>query len=86
MLSTESSVFLFWQMDVCPILAFLEQNATVTLTALGPAVHVLPVSLEMELSVRTSMRYTMVPFVWKFSFDPTHGKVVSVFAGRFPGR
>lgn len=50
-------LFSMLQMDVCQILAFLEQNATVTLMVLGLVAHVLLVTLAMEHPVRTWMRY-----------------------------
>lgn len=45
------------QMGVCQILAFLEQNATVTQMGLGHVGHAQQVTLAMVLSVRILMRY-----------------------------
>lgn len=51
-----SSLCLF-QMVVCQILAFLEQNATVTQMDLGHVGHVQQVFLAMAQSVKILMRY-----------------------------
>lgn len=57
MLLTEFTFMCLCQMGVCQILAFLEQNATVTQMGLGHVGHAQQVTLAMVPSARILMRY-----------------------------